>query len=415
MPDTQFTTIVLIITALSSAAMIIYHHIGYPLILRWTHKQRPITTIAAYQRHYTCTLIDDALPTITILVPAYNEQQWIADKIRNLAMLDYPAHRFQVVIACDGCTDNTVAIAMKTTKEAECQHLRIKIINDSQNRGKVAVINHVMTHLTSELIALSDVSALISIDALLIAAERFKEPTIGVLNGHYRLLSPGSNGEAAYWHYQSKLKASEAALGSTLGAHGAFYLFRRTLFEPLATDTINDDFILPMQIVAAGYRAEYENSINALELEQADDSQDHHRRRRIAAGNFQQLLRLKKLLLPRYGGIAFAFISGKGLRVLMPFLMIATLICSLLLAFDYAFFLLLAITQVLAYLLAAWEIVYKPANSHKFRQILAYIVGGHMAGFIGTLNYIQDGMKRYVQDDMHKSSKRPYKSINNGD
>jgi cellulose synthase/poly-beta-1,6-N-acetylglucosamine synthase-like glycosyltransferase len=398
MHDMSLTTLMLITTVLSSAALVIYHHLGYPLILRWWHKQHPITPLTAYQRHYTCTSVDDALPTITIIVPAYNEQQWIADKIRNLATLDYPSHRLQIMIACDGCTDNTVAIAMKTSKEAECQHLRLEIINSPQNCGKVAVINQAMTNLTSELIALSDVSALISIDALLIAAERFKDPAIGVLNGHYRLLSPGSTGEAAYWHYQSKLKASEAALGSTLGAHGAFYLFRRTLFEPLAADTINDDFILPMRIVAAGYRADYEGSINALELEQADNNQDHQRRRRIAAGNFQQLLRLKQLLLPRYGGIAFAFISGKGLRVLMPFLMIATLICSLLLAFDYGFFLLLAIVQVLAYFLAAWEMLYKPTNSHKVSQILAYIVGGHMAGFIGTLNYIL--------------RKHPYKHIN---
>jgi cellulose synthase/poly-beta-1,6-N-acetylglucosamine synthase-like glycosyltransferase len=398
MHDMSLTTLMLITTAFSSTALVIYHHLGYPLILQWWHKQRPITPIAAYQRHYTYTSVDDVLPTITIIIPAYNEQQWIADKIRNLSTLDYPSHRLQIMISCDGCTDNTVAIAMKTSKEAECQHLRLEIINYPQNCGKVAVINHAMTNLTSELIALSDVSALISIDALLIAAERFKDPAIGVLNGHYRLLSPGSTGEAAYWHYQSRLKASEAALGSTLGAHGAFYLFRRTLFEPLAADTINDDFILPMRIVAAGYRADYEGSINALELEQADDNQDHHRRRRIAAGNFQQLLRLKQLLLPRYGGIAFAFISGKGLRVLMPFLMIAALICSLLLAFDYGFFLLLAIVQVLAYFLAAWEMLYKPANSHKVSQILAYIVGGHMAGFIGTLSYIL--------------RKHPYKHIN---
>jgi cellulose synthase/poly-beta-1,6-N-acetylglucosamine synthase-like glycosyltransferase len=398
MHDISFSTTMLIATALSSGALVIYHHLGYPLILRWWHKQHPIATITAYQRHYTCTSMDDALPTITIIVPAYNEQKWIADKIRNLATLDYPSHRLQIMIACDGCTDNTVAIATKTTKEVECQHLCIEIINFPLNEGKVAVINHAMTSLTNELIALSDVSALISIDALLIAAERFKDPAIGVLNGHYRLLSPGSNGEAAYWHYQSKLKASEAALGSTIGAHGAFYLFRRALFEPLAADTINDDFILPMKIVAAGYRADYEGSINALELEQADNNQDQQRRRRIAAGNFQQLLRLKTLLLPRYGGTAFAFISGKGLRVLMPFLMIAALFCSLILAFDYAFFLLLAVVQVIAYFLAAWEMLYKPTNSHRFCQILAYIVGGHIAGFIGSLSYMQNCMKHAVKN-----------------
>ncbi len=261
------------------------------------------------------------------------------------------------------------------------------IINFSRNRGKVAVLNELIADLDSELIALSDTSALISIDSLLIAAQRFKDPHIGVLNGHYQLLSPGSTGEKAYWNYQSSIKASEAALGSTLGAHGAFYLFRRTLFEPLAPDTINDDFILPMKIVAAGYCAAYENSINALELEKSDSSQDHLRRRRIAAGNFQQLLRLKQLFLPRYGGVAFAFISGKGLRVLMPFLMISALLGSLLLAPDYLLFSALAGLQLLTYLLASWELLCRPKRSNKISKLLAYLVGGHIAGLIGTLRY----------------------------
>ncbi|WP_019614109.1 glycosyltransferase family 2 protein [Psychromonas ossibalaenae] len=379
--------IIVISITLLSGFLIIYHHFGYPLILRAFHKQQPKNTQPTALRHYTSSPQDSSLPSIAIVIPAYNEEQWIAEKIRNLAALDYPSNRVQIIIGCDGCSDQTFAAASAAVKEPECAHLRVKIINFSGNRGKVAVLNELIASLDSELIALSDTSALLSIDSLLIAAQRFEDPDIGVLNGHYRLLSPGSAGEAAYWNYQSSIKASEAALGSTLGAHGAFYLFRRALFEPLAPDTINDDFILPMKIVAAGYRADYENNINALELEKSSSSQDHLRRRRIAAGNFQQLLRLKQLFLPRYGGVAFAFISGKGLRVLMPFLMISALLGSLLLAADYVLFTLLAGLQLLAYLLASWELLYKPQRTNKISKLLAYLVGGHIAGLIGTLRY----------------------------
>ncbi len=373
---------------LISGLLVIYHHLGYPLILRWVKKHRPKHAVNIHIRHYTPTNSDNKLPTITIVIPAYNEQHWIAEKIRNLAVLDYPANLLKVIIACDGCTDNTAAIATQTAKEVECQHLAIKIHNFKINHGKVAVINDVMQNVESELVVLSDVSALISVDALLIAAERFKDPRIGVLNGHYRLLNPGSIGEAAYWRYQSNIKASEAALGSTLGAHGAFYLFRRSLFKPLEPDTINDDFILPMEIVAAGYRADYENTINALELEKAGTAQDHQRRRRIAAGNCQQLLRLKRLLLPSYGGIAFAFISGKGLRVLMPFLMLTALIGSLLLSPNYSLFVFIAAIQLLAYLLAGWHSLFQPRRANKITETLAYLVNGHIAGLVGTLRYL---------------------------
>ena len=177
-------------------------------------------------------------------------------------------------------------------------------------------------------------------------------------------------------------------MGSTLGAHGALYLFRRSLFHPLEADTINDDFILPMKIVAQGYRAEYEPRIAALELEQADSSMDQQRRRRIAAGNIQQLLRLKQLLLPQHGGVAFAFVSGKALRVLMPFLMLICLIGSLLLAPDHWLFFIMAGGQLLAYLLAAWPLCFPKLNCHRYLRTLSYLVSGHAAGLIGTLRYL---------------------------
>ncbi|MCP4322949.1 MAG: glycosyltransferase family 2 protein [Psychromonas sp.] len=380
--------VLLITITLLSGLLVIYHHVGYPLILKLLRLQKPQCEPHTGNRFYTASLSDETLPSIAIVIPAYNEAQWIAEKIRNLAALDYPTNRLQVIIGCDGCTDKTFDIATKTAIEPECAHLNINIFNYKENRGKVALLNELITSVECDLVALTDTSALISIDALLIAAQRFEDPKIGVLNSHYRLIKAGSEGEQAYWDYQSQIKQSEAALGSTLGAHGALYIFRSKLFEPLAADTINDDFILPMKIVIAGYRAEYEEAINALELETADDNQDQLRRRRIAAGNFQQLLRLKALLLPRYKGVAFSFISGKALRVLMPFLMIIALIGSLLLAINYTLFSLLAIVQIAAYSLALWQLYLQPEQSNKVSKLLAYLVAGHFSGLIGTVRYV---------------------------
>jgi len=378
----------LLYTTSISGLLVIYHHLGYPLILRWVRKHSTALVIQWHNRYYTPGIDDIELPTITIVIPAYDEQQWVAEKIRNLAILDYPSNRLKIIFGCDGCTDDTAAIAIKTARETECHHLEIEVRKFPQNRGKVAVINDLVQSAGSELIALSDVSSLVSVDALLIAAAHFNNANIGVVNGQYRLLNPGTNGEKIYWQYQGHIKASEAALGSTLGAHGAFYLFRRSLFSPLAPDTINDDFILPMKIVEAGYRAEYESRIQLLELEQADDKIDHQRRRRIAAGNCQQLLRLKKMMLPRYGRIAFAFTSGKGLRVLMPYLMITTFFGSAILAGNYILFAILASLQSLAYLLAGWQILLRPKRSPRLMRVLAYLVSGHAAGLVGSIRYL---------------------------
>ena len=380
---------------LLSVMLIVYHHLGYPLLLRLLGKRR-------YTDDQTMepALPDAALPTITLIMPAYNEAAFIADKIRNLSILDYPRERLHVVIASDGSTDHTYQVALDTLREPECRDLSARVICFASNLGKVGVLNRLIDSVDSDIVALSDVSAIISMDALRLAAARFDDPETGVVNGRYRLLHPGSEGEKRYWEYQSRLKAAEAQLGSVIGAHGAFYLIRRHLYQPLPADTINDDFIIPMQIVGQGYRSVYEPDICALELEQASDAQDGHRRQRIAAGNLQQAIRLRQLLRPRFRGTAFTFASGKVLRVLMPFLMILALGGSLWLADGHVLFLLLAIGQSAVYL--AWLVleVLRTGDSIALLQTLKYLLRGHFNNLRGALRYLRDSLIRYHRQKM---------------
>ena len=381
-------TTVLMTMTLLCIFLIIYHHLIYPYLLLLIHQRLANKELSVPPRQYSNNGNDKNLPTICIVMPAFNEQQWIADKIRNLAALDYPADRLQVIVGCDGCTDNTVRLAKQTCQEIECRHLDISINVFQNNKGKVAIINTLVAELNCELVMLSDVSALLSVDALLITAEHFKDAEVGVLNSHYQLLNPGSIGEANYWKYQSQLKQGESFLGSTLGAHGACYIFRRSLFVKLPSDTINDDFILPMEIVAKGYRAQQDKRITALEMEQANTAMDQQRRRRIAAGNMQQLLRLKKLLRPKYRGIAFTFASGKALRVLMPILMLMALLGSCTFAFESQLFALIATLQLIAYGLACYPLIPKKNSRSRYLASLSYLVSGHLANFIGGFRYI---------------------------
>ena len=391
-------TLITIIT-LSTTLMVLYHHLGYPLLLHWVGRKplKMAITTHTTTRRYQSSIRDQQLPMITIIIPAYNEAAWISEKIRNLAVLDYPMERLQVILASDGCTDGTATIARQLLQEPLCHTLPLEIILFPKNRGKVAVLNEVIHLAKGELVALSDVSALLSIDALLIAANHFKNPKTGVLNGHYHLLNPGSEGERHYWAYQNRVQQRESSIGSALGAHGAFYIIRKALFKRLPADTINDDFILPMQIVKQGYRAAYDPTIRALELEQANLTADHQRRRRIAAGNFQQLLRLREILLPRYGATAFTFASGKGLRAIMPLLMILSLLGALLLAPESILFTLLASAQLSLYLLASYTLLTPNHSHHPLLQALAYLVSGHLAALRGTLQYLHGDYRHHWQ------------------
>lgn len=369
---------------LGSIVLIVYHHVGYPALLaglaqwRRLRRSRPVPPPPGWT---------PPLPGVVILVPAFNEAGVIADKICNTASLDYPSELLRLVIVCDGCSDDTAARARAAAAAIECRHLRVEVREYPDNRGKLARLNEAIPALDADIIAPSDASALISIDALRIAAGHFADPQVGVVCATYRLIRPGSTGEAVYWRHQVRVKELEAGLGAPLGAHGALYLLRRRLFAPLS-HIINDDFVIPMRIVAAGHRAVYEPQMIAVELQPSPLRQDFRRRRRIAAGNLQQVIELRRLLHPGHGGIALTFASGKVLRTLVPFLMVLSLAGSVALAGSSRLFALLALAQGLVYALVLARQLTPGIPWPRIADVIHYLVGGHLIGLTAGTGYL---------------------------
>lgn len=372
---------------LSCILLIAYHHLFYPLLLKWLAKRLPRQPKKANKRAFRGNKNDLLLPSVTVLVPAFNEENWIADKIRNLASLDYPKKKLNVIVVCDGCTDSTAEIARETIQEMICADIQFEIVEQQQNQGKLAILNSVIPKLSCDIVALTDVSALVSIDALLIAAEHFEQPKTGVVNSNYRMPKGADSGESTYWQYQNHVQLGEASLGATLGAHGAFYLIRKSLFRPLQPDTINDDFVLPMEIVKQGYEIVYENDLIALELETTNLKDDFKRRIRISAGNMQQTLRLISLFSPARPAIAFTFFSGKGLRLLTPYLLIIEL-CGCIYLSDYLFFSAALFSQLLLIFTAGVVTLFRSNFKSKISDALRCLFSGHLANLIGGLRYL---------------------------
>lgn len=364
---------------LGALALNAWHHAGWPIALR------AITRLAPAQSEPRA-LPRDALPAITIVMPAYNEAEHIAAKLRNLAALDYPAERLRVLLACDGCSDATAAIARATLAEPDCAHLDAIVIEHTRNRGKVAVLNGTFAAVRDDIVVVTDISAMLPADALSRVAAHFADPRLGAVGGTYRLTKAGSQGEDKYWRYQIAVKRGEAALGAPLGLHGAFYAFRREAWAPLPADTINDDFVLPLEILGRGWRVAYDEKIVALEEEVSNPLIEHRRRKRIAAGNAQQLARLLWLLSPTHGGVALAFASGKALRVLAPFLIVMSLLGALALSPTSSLFAALAVLQV-GGLLAAAAGALLGAASPKPLALAHYVLSGHLASGLGVMRY----------------------------
>lgn len=364
------------------AVVILYHHVFYPLAMSLFAKRSVAVDKPLPQ------LNEEQLPEIRVVIPCYNEADVIAEKLRNLAFLDYPAQRWSVLIMDDGSTDDTVAIVRRVQQEPELAELNIELIVQPVNQGKVRTVNAAMRRITHSIVVLTDTSALISLDALQRIASHMTDASVGVVCATYDFLYDGNAGERQYWRYQTQVKINESQLGATLGAHGAMYAFRAEDFTPLASDTINDDFILPMTIVQRGLRSVYDTNIVAVELEQATLTMDRSRRQRIAAGNLQQALRLLPLLQPKHGWVALNFASGKWLRAFMPFVLLALALLCVWNPLNSALVSTAAVAQLGVYSVALLRHWLPGLATIKPIEIIYYLVGGYVASFIGGLHYL---------------------------
>lgn len=320
-----------------SAAVPVYAYFGYPLVLLalrgFIHRG---VRKGAYE------------PSISLLIPAYNEGDVIERKIDNCLALDYPAEKLEIVVASDGSSDDTAARAQQ-----RADGRRVRVLAYERNRGKIATLNSAVAELGGEIVVFSDAAAMIYPDALRRLMANFADPTVGAVSGKYTVVKADEIGigksEDFYWKYETFLKVQESELASTLGGHGHLHAIRRKLYPFPPPGTINDDYVIPVSVLARRYRAVYEPS--AIVYEEAHEMAGFGRRVRIMAGNIQQLREIKGVLRPFRPLPLFFFLSHKVARLIVPFAMAAALILNLTLL-GLPVYRLIFVLQAAFYLLA---------------------------------------------------------------
>src|SRR5215217_6625141 len=201
----------------------------------------------------------------------------------------------------------------------------------SSRRGAAAVLNLVIPGLRGEIVVLSDANTFFDPAAARRFVAWFRDHTVGVVVGRLVLIdsSTGRNVDGLYWKYETFLKQMDARLNALVGANGAIYALRRTLFAPMPDATLVDDLVLPLLIrLRTGRDIVYDSGIVACEETPANLGAEFRRRSRIGAGGFQSLHVLWRLLSPAHGWIAFTFASHKVLRWICPFLLLGALACN---------------------------------------------------------------------------------------
>jgi cellulose synthase/poly-beta-1,6-N-acetylglucosamine synthase-like glycosyltransferase len=254
---------------------------------------------------------DEQLPTMTLMICAYNEQDIVAEKMENTRALDYPKDKFRVMWVTDGSTDDT--------NERLKAYDDVDIVFSPERRGKTAALKHGLREVKTGLVAFTDANTMINPEAMREIARRFQDKTIGCVSGEKRVAARrgemAAEGEGLYWRYESTLKKWDSELYSTMGAAGELYAIRPELCKEVPDNALLDDFMMSMYIVDDGYRIAYTPEAYALEYGSANLFEESKRKRRIAAGGLQSIWWLRRMLNPlRQPLVAFQYISHRVLR-----------------------------------------------------------------------------------------------------
>jgi cellulose synthase/poly-beta-1,6-N-acetylglucosamine synthase-like glycosyltransferase len=327
----------------SCVALVVYAYALYPVVI-WV-----VSRVFGRAAHRPDPLSDDALPTVSLLIAAYNEESVIGERLENALSADYPADKMRIIVASDGSSDRTAEIA------SSFSHRGVRVLDYKQRRGKASVLNAAISEVDSELVMLSDANTNIDPAAARYLISWFQDPEVGVVCGRLVLVDPatGKNADGMYWKYETFLKKCEARLGALLGSNGAIYAMRRPLYVPIRSDTIVDDFVIPLLArLNSGCRIVYDKDAVATEESAESVGAEFRRRTRIGAGGFQAISMLRRLLNPLWGWVSFVFLSHKVLRWTCPFAMIGALLASAALS-QQPLYLALFLLQVAFYAASA--------------------------------------------------------------
>jgi cellulose synthase/poly-beta-1,6-N-acetylglucosamine synthase-like glycosyltransferase len=306
-----------------SVGLLFYVYVGYPAMaaVRARVRPRPIARAIERRAHPNTVRFPDrrmaAPPRVSIVVVAYNEASSIEARLDNLLALDYPADRLEILVASDGSTDDTVERARRY------QSSGVRVQAFGHRSGKAAVLNAIVPHASGDIVLLADARQRFETSALRALVADFNDPAVGAVSGELMLEAGdggAAGGTALYWRYEKLLRSAESQTDSTVGATGAIYAIRRSLFVPIPDDTLLDDVLIPLRIVQQGYRVIFEPAARAWDRTSATDGQEFGRKARTIAGTFQLFSRERWLFDPRRNRLWFATMSHKGLRLLLPVL-----------------------------------------------------------------------------------------------
>jgi len=353
--------------------LILYCYIGYPLIL----------LILGF---FFGKKVEkkEIFPSVSLLIPVYNEEKIIRQKIENSLALDYPKEKLEIIVASES-NDRTNEIVK------EYKDKGVKLIEFKGRKGKQYTIYRTLPKCKGEIIVLTDANGMFKEDALKKLVRSFADPKIGCVCGELRYINPKKvavgEGETIYWKYDTFIKKLESKFHSVLGAHGSIYALRKNLYNPLS-EYRGDDFELPIRVAQQGYGVVWEPEAISEEEVYPETKREFKRKVVIIGWHFRSgLILLKESFKKLRFLLIFQLISHKILRWLIGFFLLFLFFSNLFLL-DKPFYLILFIGQILFYLLAILGYILdkKGKKLNKFINLPYYFCMVNLAALVGVIN-----------------------------
>lgn len=368
----------------ASIALVFYAYLGYGIVLYTLVRiKRLLVKPAKLDPAYS--------PTVALIVPAFNEVDYIRDKAHNSLALDYDRSKLEIIFVTDGSSDGT---------EKALEGISgIKVMHDPRRAGKAAAMNRAVKATKAEILVFCDANTMLNKEAISELVKYYQWPQVGAVSGEKRIRpketeNASGAGEGIYWKYESALKRFDSELHTIVGAAGELMSFRASLYTELEPDTLLDDFMQSMRIAARGYRVLYEPNAYAVETASENVEEELKRKIRICAGGWQSMVRLWKVLIPfPYPILTFEYISHRVLRwSLAPLALLIIAVLNLWLAYTETGFLykLILLAQI-GFYSAAWL-------GHKMEQRQLKVKALFVPYYFYIMNYsVYLGFWRYIR------------------
>ena len=326
-----------------SVFLIVYIYLGYPLVC--------IALAACINKNPKKQ--SGSLPTISIMIAAYNEADCIVETLKNKIEQNYPLDKLEILVVSDESEDGTDELVKEFAKTSP---VPITLHRQIPRAGKTAGLNALSELATGDLIAFSDANSIWDKEALSQLASNFADEAVGYVTGKMiYVTSDGSligDGCSSYMKYENWLRDKETLMGSVVGVDGGVDMIRRSLFEKLNVDQL-PDFVQPLKVVEKNYRVVYEPQALLKEHALNDNAKEYRMRVRVSLRAIWALHDLRHLLNPlKYKLFAVQLISHKLLRYLAFIPLIAVFLVNLVLADKNGFYALTLFVQLTFYYLA---------------------------------------------------------------